>query len=208
MLVLLDDVKNYLGIPLIDTTYDSFLNEQIQLASDTVEAYCGRKFLSATYTQTYYFDDFNMYPKELALYMYPVTAIATIEEDNEPITDYRLQGPFGILTRKEGFFQAGDELVIEYTAGFTTLPSPIRQVVYNVVEERYNKKISGVSLNFGSDVQRLSIPGTISIDFDYTLTKNERTSAFGTILGNNLNILDAYRSERVLVGSGRLAYVG
>jgi hypothetical protein len=190
-----------------DTTYDDFLTEQIEVVSDAIEAYCGRKFLSAPYAQTFYFDDFNNYPKEIELYMYPVSSIDSVEEDEEAITDYRTNKPFGILTRKEGWFQTGDELVIQYTAGFTTLPSPIRQVVYNVVEERYNKKTSGVALNFGSDVQRVSIPGTISIDFDYTLTQNERTNAFGSILGNNLNVLDAYRSERVIVGSGSLKYV-
>ena len=73
--------------------------------------------------------------------------------------------------------------------------------------ERYNKKSSGVDLNFGSDVQRVSIPGAISIDFDYSLSNNERKSAYGVILGSNSNILDDWRSERSVIGSGKLEYV-
>jgi hypothetical protein len=80
-------------------------------------------------------------------------------------------------------------------------------VELSIIEERYNKKKSGISLNFGSDVQRVSIAGTISVDFDYSLQSNERVSAYGTILGNYINVLDQYRSERVLTGSGMITYV-
>ena len=87
------------------------------------------------------------------------------------------------------------------------MPTTIQYVVKAIVEERYNKKLSGVSLNFGSDVQRISIPGTISIDFDYTLTSNDRVNAFGNLLGSYLNLLDFYRSERAILGASRLNYV-
>ena len=68
-----------------------------------------------------------------------------------------------------------------------------------VVDER-NNKINNIAPNFGSNVQRLSIPGTMSIDFDYTLQANERSSSFGMFLGNYINVVDYYRSERVAIG--------
>jgi len=83
----------------------------------------------------------------------------------------------------------------------------VRSVVYSLVEERYNKKLNGVNLNFGSDIQSVSIAGTISVQFDYSLESNTRKIGMGTILGNYVNVLDKYRSERVISGSGRLAYV-
>lgn len=207
MLVTLAEAKTYLNIPASDVSNNSFLNQQLQVISDAVEGYCGRKFSQATYTQTFQFEDYSRYPQELELFMYPIVSITSLEEDGIAVADYRLHSPTGTLIRKEGFFQTGEELEVVYVAGYAVIPSLVKQVCYNVIEERYNKKKSGVSLNFGSDVQRISIPGTISIDFDYTLTQNERKNAFGSILGNNLNVLDKFRSERAIVGSGKLNYV-
>jgi len=76
-----------------------------------------------------------------------------------------------------------------------------------LVKERYNKHTSGIDLDFGSDIQSISIPGTISVAYDYSLQNNERKTAFGAILGNYVNTLDYFRSERPLIGSVRLEYV-
>ena len=206
MLVSLADMKTYLGIT--GTTWDAFLTEQLQLVSDTVEAYCGRKFESATYVQTFYSDDYTYPVKDIPLFHYPVTSIVSVEEDTTAITDFRIHGPTGTITNTCGWFNSGKELAVEYVAGFSTIPTVIQSVVKSIVEERYNKKTSGVALNFGSDVQRISIPGTISIDFDYSLSGNDRKTAYGMVLGNYVNMLDGYRSERVVVGSGDLKYVG
>ena len=113
----------------------------------------------------------------------------------------------GRVISTEDYFFAGEETVIEYDAGYATIPSAILSVLDSLVGERYNKKSSGVDLNFGSDVQRISIPGTISLDFDYSLSNNERKSAYGSILGNNANILDDWRSDRAVLGSDKLIYV-
>lgn len=206
MLVSLADMKAYLGIT--DNSQDAFLTQQLTYISDVIEQYCGRKFLQATYTQTFYFDDFLIYPKELELFMFPLVSVTSVEEDSEPVDEYRSQLSTATLVRPKGWFQTGEELIVEYVAGYATTPSPVAQVVYDLVQERYNKQTSGIPLNFGSDVQRVSIPGTISIDFDYTLTSNERVNGFGSVLGKNMNVLDNYRSERAVIGSGRLVYVG
>jgi hypothetical protein len=119
-----------------------------------------------------------------------------------------VHGPSGRIIKTDGtYFFGAEETVILYDAGYETLPSTIQSVLDSVVQERYNKNTSGVDLNFGSDVQRISIPGAISIDFDYSLNNNDRKSAFGVILGANLNILDPYRSERAILGESKLIYV-
>jgi hypothetical protein len=80
--------------------------------------------------------------------------------------------------------------------------------MYELIEERYNKKVAGVALNFGSDVQRLSVPGVMSIDFDYTLQNNERDSKFGMFIKGYANVLDSFRSERsILADSIKDGYV-
>lgn len=206
MLVSLSDMKTYLGISA--GTYDTFLTEQLQLISDVVEAYCRRKFESAVYDQTFYSDDHPV-TDSFRTFHYPVITLTSITQDAEPAYDpttYRVHKPTGTILRNDGFFW-GVKTVVRYTAGFAVIPTPIQAVVKTLVQERYNKKVSGVNLSFGSDVQRVSIPGAISIDFDYSLSNNERTSHFGSILGSQINILDSFRSERAIIGSGSLEFV-
>ncbi len=206
MLDTLNNVKTRLGIS--GTTYDTFLTTQITLISDTIEAFCRRKFLSAAYDQTFYRGDYKT-SQLLELYNYPVSAITSVKEDDVVLSSdtYRLHIPTGRIIRTSGYFFWPLKTVVRHVAGLSACPTPVLSVLDSLVQERYNKKVSGVDLNFGSDVQRISVPGAISIDFDYTLNNNERKSAFGTILGSNLNVLDAYRSERAVLGEGTLSYV-
>jgi len=80
MLVSLVDMKTYLGIP--DTTYDDFLNMQIEIVSDAIEGYCNRLFTSTSYTQIFYSKDFaqDLDAKHLFLFHYPLSAVASVKE--------------------------------------------------------------------------------------------------------------------------------
>ena len=223
MLVSLDDMKTYLGIELIDTTHDAFLTEQLVLMSSTIENYCGRKFEQASYTQTFYKEDFNQEVYELPLYLYhyPLISITTLTETISGTADillpseYRLHLPTAKVYRlidsvKSPWVGNGDassNVVVVFEAGYATIPAEIDSVVKSLVAERYNKNEAGVELNFGTDVQRVSIPGTIAVDFDYSLQSNERKNGFGMILGNYLNVLDFFRSEKTLIGSIKENYV-
>lgn len=207
MLDTLGNVKTRLGITISD--YDAFLTNQIQTISDTIEAYLRRKLLTADYIETFYREDHRRSPR-IRTFFYPVSAIESIEQDGEEIDsdEYRLHKPTGIITRGEGaYFNYSDSAVVKYTAGYDTCPTPILRVLDSLVGQAYNKKTAGVGLDFGSDVQRMSIPGVMSIDFDYSLKNNEQKTAFGMILGDYLNVLDQYRSERAVVGSSTLEYV-
>lgn len=215
MLVALEEMKARLG--LADASQDVFLTEQIAVVSDSIEGYCGRKFLQATYVETFYKNEMvNLKNESLTMFHYPIVSVGQIKEiDNLYLLvlgEYRMSKGYGKIKRLSGysfvdFFTNSEGIEITYDAGFAQTPSPIKEVVHSLVEERYNKKISGVNLNFGNDVQRVSIPGTISVDFDYSLQANERSSAYGMILGNYLNVLDPYRSERRVIGNIREIYV-
>lgn len=207
MLDTLVNVKSRLGITT--DAYDAFLTNQITLVSDVIEDYCRRKFAEGTWEQTFYRNE-NRSAQEITLFHFPVSTITSIEEDGVAVDagEYRIHKPSGIIRSSQGrsFFNAV-ETVITYDAGYDPIPSAILAVLDNVVGERYNRKSSGVALDFGSDVQRISIPGAISIDFDYTLKNNERSSAYGSILGDNANILDDWRSERAVLNDPVLKYV-
>lgn len=213
MLDTLNNVK--LRLNITGTTYDTFLTAQINLVSDAIESYCRRVFNVTDYIQTFYREDYNPC-RMLELFHFPVVSIDSIVEDTVTLdpTLYRLHKPSGRVIRTlttglgaYGAFFRAQQTDVTYSAGYGAVPTPVLSVLDSVVQERYNKQTSGVGLNFGSDVQRISIPGAISIDFDYTLNNNDRKSAFGVILGNNLNILDTYRSERAVLGDSKLRYV-
>lgn len=215
-MVTLQEIKDYLGITTTD--YDTFLTAQEAIIAQSIEGYCGRVFEETDYVQTLYQRDFNGEPKqELDLFFYPLTDLTSVEEKldgvlvMETTDDILAYNPTAKLRVHpaadfRSFFSFGNEVVVTYTAGYAEVPAPVKSVLFSLIEERYNKKVNGVQLNFGSDVQRISIPGTISIDFDYSLQSNERSTAFGTILGNYVNVLDFYRSEKAVIGSGKIAY--
>lgn len=217
MLVPLNDLKNYLGIPLVDTTYDTFLTLQGEVVSEAISEYCSRRFELLSYTQKIYKDEAHQSydNKKLMLRGFPVISIASFVEksdDLDPgvdVEDYRISNEMGLVTKNNGNLFTGCKtfLEVEYQAGYATIPVLIQNVVYSVVEERYNKKKAGIDVNFGSDVQRISIPGAISIDFDYSLQNNERKTHLGQILGNHVNVLDAFRSDRAVTGSVKVEYV-
>lgn len=210
MLVTLESMKTSLDIASNDTTYDDFLTEQLNLISEAVELYCGRSFKKQNFTEVIYADELNEnYLREIMLYHYPVSSITSFtDKDGEAVTDYRLVKATGILRKKGGFVcSSEDELTVQYKAGYDMVPFLIQSVVKTLVTERYNKKVAGVDLNFGTDVQRIAIPGTISIDYDFTLQNNDQSVALGTIIGNQANILDQFKSERKIIGTLRYGYV-
>jgi hypothetical protein len=218
MLVSLDDMKNYLGIPLNNTSHDAFLTQQITTISEAIEAYCRRKFSVATYNQTFYLDEMielDQVLDTIKLYHFPVNSVTSVtlkEDDSDPgtaLTEYRINKPTGYIVNKKyrNLFCGGNQIEVVYSAGFSVIPTPITNAVYSLVSERYNKKLNGIDLNFGSDVQSISIPGTISVSYDYSLNDNERKNAFGSILGKYVNSLDFYRSERGIYGNVELVYV-
>lgn len=207
MLSPVEDVKERLGIT--EDSLDDFLEAQIQLISDVIEAYCRRKFAAATWIQTFYREDIRS-ASQMELYHFPIITLTSIDIDEVAVDldTLRIHKPSAILRRSvDAPALLGDEIIVEYEAGYETIPSPILAVLDALVGERYNKKRSGVDLSFGADIQRVSIPGAISIDFDYSLANNDRKSAYGTIIGNHANVLDDWRSERSVIGSGKLEYV-
>lgn len=203
MLATLSDVKAFLGIP--GTDQDLFLTTQIEIVSDAIEAYCRRKFTLATYTQTFYADEVPLGPR-IELFAFPVTQVISATSGSGTVWDGVRGNSAGYISRAGGFY-SDSSLVVEYEAGFSTVPPLVKSVLYSLVQQRYNRSKSGVDLNFGNDVQRVSIPGAISIDFDYSLSNNDRSTSFGMILGSYLNVLDYYRSDRSVLGRGILEYV-
>lgn len=223
-LVTLDEMKTYLNIPLVNTDHDDFLNREITVISDAIEGFCNRKFLLTSYTQTFYADDYpsRSERKELHLFHYPIDTITSVKEiyvssagnTEDNVTDFRLHKETARLQKQDegrrcNWFNCYDKIEVAYDAGVAVadVPTPVKEVVYALVSEKYNKDQAGIPSNFGNDVQRISIPGVMSLDFDYSLQANERDANFGMILGNYTNVLLTYRSERAVLGDIKEEYV-
>ena len=217
-LVSLADLKDYLGIA--DNSQDDYLNSEIALFDETVLNYCNRIFEQTTVTETIYYDDFKD-EKDHFLYHFPIISITSITEKHPDqsdvlVTDYRVNKRLGSIelvnsyNQKSWLFQnyaLGASLDIVYEAGYTSVPLEIQEAIKSLIQVRYNKKQSGVDLNFGNNVQRISIPGVMGIDFDYTLNNNQRTNRYGMLLGDYLNVFDVYRSERIIIGDRTEIYL-
>lgn len=210
-MVTLEEVKSFLGIS--DDQYDAFITFQINLISESIELFCRRKFEITDYAQTFYRNDyarFNNLGGDITLYNYPVNSIDSVEIDDIEVdpSEYRFTKN-GYLTRGDGRHWAAladDKIKVFYNAGFSEIPYNIKNTIFSIVGENLNKKKSGIDINFGSDVQRVSIPGVMSIDFDYTLQNNDIKNRLGLILGNYVNTLTPFRTERALIGQNELIY--
>lgn len=202
----LANVKARLGITT--DADDTFLQGQIDYLSSIIEAYCGRIFTLDDYIQTFYREDYEKASQREELFHYPVNAITEVKIDDEvqDLDDYRLNKPTGIVTSLTNSFPQGQVLVVKFNAGYQNVPLPVLGVLDDLVSQRYNKKLQGIDLNFGTDVQRISIAGAVSIDFDYSLDNNNRKSAYGSVIGNNANVLDHWRSNRAVLNVGKLIY--
>lgn len=208
MIVTLAEAKEFLKIDPTNTSRDVFLQMQLDVITEAIENYCRRRFKAEDYVQTFYSEDYDRRSYTIETAVYPLISVASVTQDGGLITDsYRVNKATGTITRPEGWF-FGKETVISYRAGYEVVPAVVKWAALSLLQERNNKDLAGVPLNFGSDVQSVSIPGTISIQFDYTLQNNERSSSFGVILGTYANALDYYRTDRAVIGSGKLAYVG
>lgn len=209
-IVSLSDMKTYLGV--VGTGDDTFLTSQIELITEAMELYCRRIFNATDFIQTFYNDRCAL-KDSLELFYFPIISVSGIEEDGIelPSQYYYFHKPTGLILMSTSryFFGGQGNTVVSFRAGYedADMPPTLKQIVYDLVGERYNKKKSGVNLSFGSDVQRVSIPGAISIDFDYSLNNNDRKNAFGNILGSQLNVLDYFRSERAIIGGSKVSFI-
>ena len=217
MLVSLVDMKDYLGVT--GTAEDDYLNSELSLFTETVENYCNRKFEVASYTERIYHRDFYNV-RDYYLYHFPVVSITSATEKAKDESDVVLGtlvnkrlGKVNVLDDNEYltklFNNSGSNGYIEfiYDSGYATVPLEVQEAVKQLVQARYNKRNSGVDFNFGSNVQRISVPGVIGIDFDYTLSTNERSNKYGMILGDYQNVFDNYRSERTIIGETQVTYL-
>ncbi len=173
-LITVADAKNWLDVALEDEDRDGLIETLIQEASEGIEEYCGRRFVSrGAITEYHTFDNSD---HELETLQSPIISMTTIHEDSTRAyastelltenTDYVVVKPKGKVVRINGAtggrrnwgggFYA---IKVIYTGGYSTIadvPGPLKDVCRRLVGikyreiERKQQGISGASDDFGN----------------------------------------------------------
>lgn len=162
-------------------------NLVLELASATVEEFCGRLFLTDDYVTTFEADKLGSITPPNT----PVTAVTLIEavEDIEGVKTYTAaEGWWLELNRIFGLFDCW-EYRVTYTAGYATVPAVVKGVVLSVAARSYSAGAAGPygarsvtlgdwSVAFGSD----HAPGTLTKSEQKALRRYRRPAAgYGTL---------------------------
>lgn len=122
-----------LGAKALDNLSDAVLSEAIQEASDYVEDYLDRKILQATYVERI----LGKRGYVLILDQYPITALTSVTYDGldgvgtHATSDFLIHRESGMIEwiNKMYNFRGDRVYTVTYTAGYATVPSPVKRAV-------------------------------------------------------------------------------
>jgi hypothetical protein len=121
------------GLPGIGTYTNDQISAAINAATAAINNYCNRVLTSATYTGEIYDGNDRDY---LYLRQYPITAVASITLDDTALTvttDYEIDTQ---ALYREDYWTAGRRnIVVTYTAGYTTIPEDLVMAVTHIVAD-------------------------------------------------------------------------
>ncbi len=167
-LTTLETLKDYLGIPLSDTSNDRVLVLLINGASEWVETYSKRRFKKGTYTETY------NGPSSDRLYLKgsPIVSISSINTGSvlSPSGYTLYDGEGGYILYNNGYWPIGNKNVsVEYVGGYVlpqddttatprTLPYKVELATCMLAGGAFNKKDNNGTTSSSS--------GGMSVSFD------------------------------------------
>lgn len=136
--------KDYLDIENLNTSEDARIEFFINQASDAIERYCNRKFVSQTFTEIY---DGRNYDR-LLVNQYPISSITSIYVDPSWVfdstsliaaTEYQIANESEI--RYKSIFPRGiGNIKITYVAGYAAIPSALEGACLQLVDYLYQQR--------------------------------------------------------------------
>lgn len=189
------DVKESLGIASSDTTKDNLIIRQINKATRAIEAYCGRRFLSTTYTHVEYAAT-NI--DELILRQRPVTTFTSLEIrdsglniNNWETVDselYFVHNAAGVLDLNFNALGRWNRYRVSYTAGYGTIPDDLAEACASLAAYYYqNADAADIGVQLKKEGQRELRYASTSLTFR-AIVEN---------LGIN-DIIDSYANNPVM----------
>lgn len=149
-LTTLASVKTWLGITA--TTDDVQLARMVTAASDYIKAWLSRDITSTIYTNEKYHGTGN---GTLVVRQWPITAIASITVDGSLVDPslYAFDGRFIYLNNGYAFNKGRANVVVTYTAGYTTTPPSLEQACIEFIGMKYRERerIGHSSKNIGGE---------------------------------------------------------
>lgn len=151
----------------VDAGNTAFVEELINQASDLAEQIARRKLASQTITEVY--DGNGGY--RLVLKQWPITGMTGIYIDADrvfgattEITDYYLEADAGIVHYDSGFGRVPQSVKVIYVAGYSTVPSDLKEAVVELVLWLWTRQNGGnVALRVTTGIDGVRTEHEISI---------------------------------------------
>lgn len=149
-----EDVKYVLGKAQTDTTQDDRIQTLINLVSGRAEAWCGRVFKEATYTDELYDGDNDSI---LLLRNYPSNEIIAVSIDgvsvdmSDPLT-FQLYKEEGYIWYSPGFSAGRQNVKVTYKGGYASLPSGLSEIIIEWVIILFEGRMKDAKVK-GEDVR-------------------------------------------------------
>ena len=197
-LATLADVKSELNIATTDHTNDTLLNRYIAEASKAIENFCNRTFVSETMIDNFFPRREMYYPTAMdgvdpiQLVRWPIISITSVSENDTALvagTDYFADKAHGQLVRLDvnSYPRMWPTLIIvvEYVAGYATIPSDVSAAAIRTVAQRYFARARDPML------RSEEVPGVWRADY-WVQTGSEKTQD-GNLSPDVTALLDNYR---------------
>ena len=148
---------------ITDTASDDKITMILGMISAEIEAYCGRIFGQANYTETVKGSD----AEYIALKQYPVNDVAVTENDEE-FTDFTTLDKYGLLERDTGIWNTASDYTISYTAGYILPEDATEEVPSTLPLDLENACIVMTSMEIerqGSEHLKTEVIGPLRSDY-------------------------------------------
>ncbi len=201
MLVQVDDLKAYLGLPATpDDQIDPVLERSIMMAESLVGSYVGFRLEQDMAAQLIFVKNFLTAVKVVRLPEYPVKVTSIKLNDITLSADqYRMDERLGVFEFTQDRPEVG-KLEIKYSPGFTveTFPSDIRTAVENIALGIYENNGRIAAASASGALKSLTMFDAMSMSFDTGSTSASAGTPEG-IVKQWAFVLDKYKVDRFVI---------
>ena len=186
-LITLAQAKAFLKIPNGTTAEDVIISDLVNNASQQAAQYCGRRFVSETYTEYYDGDGSD----KLIVKNYPIISVTSLHDDTNRLfqsyseidvsANVLLESGAGIVrlwNEYSAFSKGKANIKIVYVAGYTTIPYSLQHAALLIVMYTYKRQYQD---------QRIGLQSETIGDRNMTYSNEDIPKAAKTIL-------DTYKS--------------
>lgn len=144
----LSDLKAYLGIT--DNDSDTELQTLIDSISDFIQNETDQQIVETKYREK--ID--GEYTESIVLSQRPIISVESLTIDEEAETDYLIYKDSAVIKRKDNGFNIWDyyndeanyfpqgrqNIVVEYTAGYSTVPYDLQKAIWDIIKSARDRK--------------------------------------------------------------------